>query len=102
MSYSWAFLGDFEIPPSRLRALKRAQAPWLTTLDSIREEAALSDWIYDGNHYSYRSLFDASDYQDKLEVIEGLLAAVVAHGGEGTAARTTARSSWTCPDSWTV
>ena len=84
MSYSWAFFGDFKIPAARLESLKVAESPWLTTLESIRDDAALSDWIYDGTQFHYRSLFDKSDYQDKREIIDTLLAAVVAHGGEGT------------------
>lgn len=83
MSYSWACVGEFEIPAERLGALQDAEKPWITELDDVREDAALTDTIYDGTTMRYRSVFEKSSYADKVDVIEELLEIIIAHGGHG-------------------
>jgi hypothetical protein len=85
MSYSWAFLADFEIPAENVASLQATEEPFVTDLDEIRECGGLTDWIYDGARLHYRSVFEKSNYADKLEVIEELFETVIAHGGRGRA-----------------
>jgi hypothetical protein len=84
MSFSWACVAEFYIPAGRLAALQKVEEPWLTDLEDIVEDGFLTDTIYEGNTLRYRSVFGKSDYRDKLEVLEELLATVREHGGQGT------------------
>ncbi|MCX5745221.1 MAG: hypothetical protein NT062_22280 [Proteobacteria bacterium] len=76
---------DVEIPEPRLASLQAAEPPYVTSLASIREDGGLTDWIYTDTQLHYRSMFEKSMYDDKLEIVEELCATILAHDGRGRA-----------------
>ncbi|NLT54469.1 MAG: hypothetical protein GXX79_07840 [Actinomycetales bacterium] len=83
MSYSWVFLGDFEIPAERLDAATRLIPPTVTGLPDIRRDAELDDAIYRGTRLHLRQVFEKSQYAERVEELENRLESLVGCGATG-------------------
>ena len=61
MSFSWAFIGDFEIPPDELAAVRAALPPYETSIEDIAEDPTqLVNWLYRDDGVAHRRIFEKS------------------------------------------
>ncbi len=85
MSFSWACIGEFTLPAERIEAMKENYVPYVTPLESIRDDGSLLDILYDGTRVEYRCVFEKSMYADTVEAIQDFMQTVIDHGGTGKA-----------------